>query len=371
MIKKILRKIFSANPLDTNSSCAGSSADAQRSGTRGKNMEVQESDQLHSVAQWTMTRPEVIRYQLIRHEITGQESTHICFPQAYSWPLSDSGLTYALKLKNLLPLQTGKGAEIGPLNMPTISKDEANVLYVDHLDTEGLKAKYKHLGDSIAPVDCISGDGGLKEALAAHAPLDYILGSQVMEHTPDPIRWLQDIADLLCEGGLLSIALPTREMTFDLLRQESSAGQMLSAYYAGHAIPEPGRVYDHHALTRAINTPHITKASLTPDEVFAAKGGVTPFKVTGNHMALVEKARSGEYLDVHVWVFTDWSFLMEMAQLAGDGFIPFGLRQFYPTGGGDRGDSSFVAVLEKNSHAASAALRKSFLMALAPTNPAG
>jgi hypothetical protein len=56
-----------------------------------------------------------------------------------------------------------------------------------------------------------------------------------------------------------------------------------------------------------------------------------------------------------------------MADLAGDGLIPFRCHQFYPTALGtlDRSNASFVIVLEKVEPGASSdELRRSFLMPL-------
>ncbi len=82
---------------------------------------------------------------------------------------------------------------------------------------------------------------------------------------------------------------------------------------------------------------------------------------------MAEKAKAGEYLDVHAWVYTPPSFLLNLAQLAGDGLIPFRCYQFYPTDptAGDLGTSCFSIILEKpDSKVTASELRRSFLMPL-------
>ena len=46
------------------------------------------------------------------------------------------------KLRSGLDLGSMTGIEIGPLLQPVVTKSEGDIIYVDHLDTESLKAKY-------------------------------------------------------------------------------------------------------------------------------------------------------------------------------------------------------------------------------------
>ena len=51
----------------------------------------------------------------------------------------------------------------------------------------------------------------------------------------------------------------------------------------------------------------------------------------GNILRLVEKHQSGEYLDVHCWIFTPWSFLALTKKVCEQHNLPMGLRRFVPT----------------------------------------
>lgn len=92
----------------------------------------------------------------------------------------------------------------------------------------------------------------------------------------------------------------------------------------------------------------LTPDSVSPQNIITGFGSIKPKLATDDHMTLVERAKEGEYLDVHAWVFTPPSFLLVMAQLASDGFLPFRLYQFYPTNlkSTDRDSLSFVVILE-------------------------
>ena len=293
--------------------------------------------------------PVVLQYRRAYFEVRGVVVPGAGLPTARSWPRSDYGLTYEDRLTGLLP-KDGMEAEIGPLNIPLLSKDKFQVLYVDHLDTEGLGQKYPTV-EGIAEIGRPMINHSLADTLGQDRPLAYLCGSHVMEHVPNPIRWLNEAATALQVGGLLALSLPDRRFTFDLFRKESRTTDLVTAYLNDHQVPDVRAVYDNQMLATTVNVPWLTNKTMMPDEIFAGRGSVSPAKVEPDHMRLVRFAQAGEYLDQHVWVFTSPHFLMIVAQLAADGLIPFRCHLFYPTSSGadgiyDRSMSSFTIVLE-------------------------
>ncbi len=317
------------------------------------------------LTRYTGTLGATLQYRQAYFEMRGHVAPGLALPMARPWPRPDNGLSYEQKLLGMLDLSAGRGAEIGPLNIPITSKLTSKVLYVDHLDTDGIKTKYPTLS-GIVDIDRPMVNDSLTDTLQDDAPLDYLVASQVFEHVANPIRWLREIAAVLREGGLISLSLPDRRLTFDLLREETRAADIVAAYYGDFDTPDVRNVYDHHSLAGFVNTHWATEASVYPDEVICSGGAVKPKLASDDHLAYVERARNGEYLDVHAWVFTPPSFLLVMAQLAGDGFLPYRLHQFYPTNSNaaDRGNSSFTAVLERIDGVPSAKLRESYLAPL-------
>ncbi len=93
-----------------------------------------------------------------------------------------------------IDLATAKGLELGPLNNPVVRKSDGDVRYLDHVDTEALRARYaSHEGfdlDSIVPIDYVSWTGSIRSAVGDDGPFDYVIASHVIEHVPDLIRWL-------------------------------------------------------------------------------------------------------------------------------------------------------------------------------------
>ncbi len=306
-----------------------------------------------------------LQYRQAYFEVNGAIAPGSALPSARAYPKSGTGLSYAQKLLDLLPLSSGKGAEIGPLNIPLVSKHQANVLYVDHLDTENLRQKYASV-DGIVDIDRPMVNDNLADTLRNDGPLDYVVGSQVLEHVANPIRWLREVAEILKPSGQLAVSVPDRRLTFDFLRYTSRPADMVSAYLQDTVTPDVRSVYDHHSQASYVNMSWATPLSMIPDDIVSGRGAVSPKLATDKHLALTQQALRGEYLDVHAWVFTPSSFLITMAQLAADGFLDFRCSQFYPTDAAapDRGSSSMVAILDKTDGVSPSELRRSFLLPL-------
>lgn len=317
------------------------------------------------IARYLDIAPDVLEYRRMYHEAFGTVAPPPALPKARAWPLPDEGTSYRDKLVGCLDL-SGLGAEIGPLNIPLVTKADADVLYVDHLPTEALKAKYSHY-EGLVDIDRPMGDKSLRQTLEGDAPLDFVVASQVMEHVPDPIGWLGDLAAVLKVGGRAAISLPDRRLTFDLYRRESRPSDFIAAHVAGATVPDARAVYDHFSQVAAVSMQWAVKESVYPDDVVHGMGAVVapPFDV--DPLELVRQARDGAYHDVHAWVYTPVSFVLCFAHLAGAGLIPFRCSQFYPTNplSPDRGSSSLTCVFEKAADGSDPAeLRRSFLTAL-------
>lgn len=98
------------------------------------------------------------------------------------------------KLLANIPLQQTIGAEIGPLHNALISKEDRTVFYVDHCDTESLKARWStdpSVDLSKLHVDAVCGGNSLRHAIdhsnlaednsLKGCLLDYIVASHVVE----------------------------------------------------------------------------------------------------------------------------------------------------------------------------------------------
>jgi SAM-dependent methyltransferase len=227
----------------------------------------------------------------------------------------------------------GHGLEIGPLHTPFVSKDEADVVYVDIHAAEGLRDHYgqhpRFRARDIVEVDyaLLSEDGlhSITEVTSAVAPFDWVIASHVMEHVPDLVRWLQDVAGVLEDGGLLSLVVPDRRYTFDALRPATTAGQILQAYHDRDVRPSIRAVFDHHYAAVHVPTrePGATEEPLTP------AGHIHDLAFVQDLLA--QASEGTEYLDAHVWVWTPQELVDQLATLASLDLIDFTVASLIPT----------------------------------------
>ena len=233
------------------------------------------------------------------------------------------------KLLAGLDVQNMRGLEIGPLMTPLVTKAEGDIRYVDHVDTETLREKYRHdpgVDDlsRIVPVDHVWGAQTLSECLGG-ARVDYVLNSHVIEHVPDVVTWLGEIHAVLEPGGFLRMAIPDRRYTFDILRAESTLADALDAYVRRARTPLPRAILDHFLNVTAVSAIKIWDGQVDPARL-------TPTKTAAEALSIAERIfASGDYQDTHCWVFTPVSFAKLCAALARLGLLNFTCERIYPT----------------------------------------
>lgn len=234
-----------------------------------------------------------------------------------------------------LDLPSSCGAEIGPLHNPLISKSGCDVLYVDHCDSEALRAIWARdpsVDTSKLHVDVVWQATSFLNALQVSSPrfksdkrLDYVVASHVIEHVPDLIRWLSEIHQVLSPQGELRLAVPDRRFTFDYFRQDTTLSDLLSAHLAGARVPSAACILDH--------TLNMVNVDLTA----AWSGNIDPTSLSRVYSFeyCVETARdslvNGTYHDFHCWVFTPLSFLKLMTEMAEYDLHTFSCEAFYDT----------------------------------------
>lgn len=221
------------------------------------------------------------------------------------------------RILGLTELAHGPGLEIAPLHRPVMEKSRWDVSYVDIVATEQLIEHYDHdpnvPNEQIQDVDfALTGPDGvirpLSEVAKAKAPFSWVVASHVIEHVPDLITWLDDIATLLRDGGALVLAIPDTRYSFDAYRPQTTVGQMLQARHQGDLVPSVRAVYD-----------HLYSASMvTPAEAWSgSRVGLENSRVHQHDVVMpkVEQARRGEYVDSHVWTFRPQTFVEQINEL--------------------------------------------------------
>ena len=240
-----------------------------------------------------------------------------------------------------LDLRTAVGLEIGALDKPIIPPSSPHVFYVDHADSEALRCKdladpYVNV-NRLVHVSGVWGEASLAEAAARVAPVDFVVASHVLEHVPDLIAWLQELASVLKPHGEVRLAIPDRRYTFDVLRAETRASDVLASHLVRARRPQAREILDYMTHLVSVDTWKIwdgsqDTASLTRQS--SIEDGVTVAR---------DSADNGNYHDVHCWVFTPLSFAALMHDLAAASYHPFKCASFLPT---ERNTNEFFATLQ-------------------------
>jgi SAM-dependent methyltransferase len=236
-----------------------------------------------------------------------------------------------------LDVATMRGLEIGPLASPRVHKSQGPVVYVDHADAVGLRHKYsadptmRHRLDEIVDVDYVlAGDQRLHDAVAPDAPFDYVIASHLIEHIPDPVTWLGDIAKALRVGGILSLVIPDKRYCFDLNRRTTDISEVVDAHLRQLRRPSYKQVYDFISkeVTGQVDTAAIWAGTVNYSDTVRSD-------VEDPDVAALQLCRAvancEEFVDVHCNVFTPESFLELYEKLARLGLIDFEIAYFAPT----------------------------------------
>ena len=241
-----------------------------------------------------------------------------------------------------LDIENLRGVEIGPLINPTVRKDESEVYYVDRATTEQLKVWYardeKLNVDDIVDVDFVWGEQTLKEATGEHNPFDYCVASHVLEHIPDLITWLKEIASILKPKGIACFAVPDRRFTFDYLRSCTELPELLENYFRKLRKPSTRHIFDHFSNQVELNIGEVWSGEFSDHRL------VPIYPESMAFSACINAIEEDSYVDSHCSVFTQYSFGEILKSLANLGLMDFKIRNLF---GVIEGRLEFIVQLEK------------------------
>ena len=150
------------------------------------------------------------------------------------------------KLRSGLDLGRMTGIEIGPLLQPVVTKSEGDIIYIDHLDTESLKAKYaddQNVDTSkIVSVDAVWGSQTLSQAVGRL--VDYVIAPHVAEHVPDLVGWLGEIREALRPAGRFGSLSPINDLPSILIAEKPSLQMFLRHMSSKARAPLPRAIID-------------------------------------------------------------------------------------------------------------------------------
>ncbi len=236
------------------------------------------------------------------------------------------------KILRCITPATQIGVEVGPLDKPIVTREMGQIYYVDHDSTEALKARFQEPGhqvnlEKIVEVNYVWGDKQLAELLEQEAPVDYVIASHVIEHVPDLIGWLAEVRAILKPGGILSLVIPDKRQCFDYYRPPTRLPEVAEAFLHRSRKPSPRQIFDH--ISSAVDY----RGSIAWGGV-VNESQLSPLHTLEAAWSAAKTAlASGEYCDVHCWVFTPTSFFKLLREIASADLLKFEVAQFYRTEG--------------------------------------
>ena len=226
--------------------------------------------------------------------------------------------------------------EIGPFDCPQVAGP--GVRYFDVLDRDALIERARGHGRSFGEVpviDYVSPTGDLD---IVDQTFSTVFSSHTIEHQPDLLGHLKQVARLLEDGGRYHLIIPDRRYCFDRFNPESTLAEVLKAH---------GEQRQRHS--EAAIRAHIE--NVTHNNALAHWLGShgEPLVLSdktrqGLADSEVARAEAGEYVDVHAWVFTPQSFLNLMRELRAHHELPFAVESVSRT---RFGEQEFFARLRK------------------------
>jgi len=245
------------------------------------------------------------------------------------------------RIMERIGVATARGVEIGALDKPVVTRAMGPVEYIDRATRAELQAGYgtdpSVNAEAIVEVDHVWGAQSLFDCVGGRRVYDYVVTSHVIEHVPDLYGWLREIASILVDGGLGVFMTPDKRYTFDIQRRTSGGAEFVEAFVRGQRQPGVRQIFD------ALNY-------FRDPQTGADRHGRAPTdaRATQEARELVEICQrayaSGEYIDVHCWVFTPRSMIEALDLASRLNLLDFEIGSLeLPTGP----DNEFALILRR------------------------
>lgn len=185
--------------------------------------------------------------------------------------------------------------EIGAYAAPTLVGVDARCKYVDFYSTEELREQARQIGqdpDAVVAVDYVVRGEDYRDVVKER--FDLVIANHVLEHICNPIKWINMIADLLNDDGMLFIALPDKRFSFDRYRSNTDVAHLVTNFLMDEKVTSPEHVIEtiiYYDMTN-IGQKMDLKQSLNPDRLRAEMHSPHP--------------------GIHVHVFDGLSFLSKI-----------------------------------------------------------
>lgn len=236
--------------------------------------------------------------------------------------------------------------EIGPYAKPQFARPQYQVSYADLYTAEQIKndmSKYGHTDINQVPdkIDILV-DPDARPTFATDLKFDYIFSSHNIEHHPDIINHLNEMASVASSKATkFFLAIPNKNYCFDHWQASSMFTEMIGAHRDGIIRHRYQSVLQSEVF-RAHNDSNKHWAGLSGNDPYLQE--VTPEWIAEVRV-IMEKANKldTEYVDTHAWKFTPSTFSRDITMLHGLGLQPWRILTVFDT---MPGSNEFFAVLE-------------------------
>jgi SAM-dependent methyltransferase len=235
----------------------------------------------------------------------------------------------------------GTGVEFGPILRIVVSKDEYDVYYADYADEETLRRVYAKAPNvdpaRIPKIDFVVGDKYLHE-VAGHNRFDYIIASHVIEHVPNFIGWIASCMRALKPGGVLSLAVPNANYSFDIRRRRTLLSDIIAAYVEDRKKPTITQIADHFGNVCKVKPVDVWNGITTP-------ANAKPLHKMAQVLETCRKLHeTGAYKSCHCWIFDEAQFEKLIQETVAMGLLETVIISIVPTA---RGQQEFFCFLRK------------------------
>lgn len=129
----------------------------------------------------------------------------------------------------------GSGVEIGALHNPLRVPNNAQVKYIDRMDKKELYEQYPELIDlPLVDIDII--DDGEHLKVIGTNQLDFIIANHFLEHCENPILTLINFHRALKNSGIVYLAIPNKDLTFDKNRNRTTLEHLIKDFEIGPVL---------------------------------------------------------------------------------------------------------------------------------------
>lgn len=230
--------------------------------------------------------------------------------------------------------------EIGALNSPTFHPGEANVTIADWLSKEQLEAHYINKTGIIDVDLVVEGDIQSSVRNSGFADFDIVIANHVIEHIPDVIGWLCQLGEITASDGHISLAVPDKRYTFDIVRAETDVADLIDCHLRGLTIPDFRQILKHLYFKKDVTAADIWDAGFDRKVLDKKRFSLRDAVARAQKM-------EGEFHSLHCHVFTCEGFCDMLADLYEAGYIPWRIEKAIDV---QPGGNEFLVLLGKASH---------------------